>query len=264
MQIPIRELKTQLRNNTEICKQTLSYDNTVVSKSIFGLFSKLINKFENSKSYQTGLFIKSMNDWLDRYDQCHRPLSGAIENIQAGDIFMVDWNLSYAPELSYEHPCVVVEKIDDFLFVLPVSGQKQYLEIGYHPIENETGDKNYRIVDVSDGFNKRCAIHLNQAKVISQTRILYRMGTLNINESGSSELLDEIKETMLNIYFTNEYNKLLEENNEYRRKNNYLFTQRKSNQSRADKLRNENNKLKKELEVVTKELNELKAIDNTM
>lgn len=42
MQIPIRELKTQLRNNIDECKNTLSYENITVSKSIFGLFSKLI------------------------------------------------------------------------------------------------------------------------------------------------------------------------------------------------------------------------------
>ena len=98
-----------------------------MSKSIFGLFSKLINKFERTKSYQTGLFIKSMNDWLDRYEQCHKPLDAKIGDINVGDIFMVDWNLSYTPELSYEHPCVVIEKLGDFLFVIPVSGLKQYI-----------------------------------------------------------------------------------------------------------------------------------------
>lgn len=98
MQIPIRELKTQLRNNIDECKNTLSYENITVSKSIFGLFSKLINKFERTKSYQTGLFIKSMNDWLDRYEQCHKPLDAKIGDINVGDIFMVDWNLSYTPE----------------------------------------------------------------------------------------------------------------------------------------------------------------------
>lgn len=51
MQIPIRELKKELRDNVDGCKNTLSYDSTIVSKSVFGLFSKLINKFEKSKSY---------------------------------------------------------------------------------------------------------------------------------------------------------------------------------------------------------------------
>ena len=248
MQIPIRELKTQLRNNIDECKNTLSYENITVSKSIFGLFSKLINKFERTKSYQTGLFIKSMNDWLDRYEQCHKPLDAKIGDINVGDIFMVDWNLSYIPELSYEHPCVVIEKVGDFLFVLPVSGQKQYIDMGYHPINNKLGDKNYRIVDTSDGFNKQCVIHINQAKVISQTRILYKMGNLTTDTLGECKLFEEIKDTMLNTYFPNEYNKLLEENNEYKRKLDYLSIQRKCNQSRADKYRNENEKLKREIE----------------
>ena len=258
MNIPMRELKLQLKNNTDMCKATLSYDNIVISKSIFGLFSKLINKFERTKSYQTGLFIKSMNDWLDRYDKSHKPLDGKIGEINNGDIFMVDWNLSYAPELSYEHPCVVIEKIGDFLFVLPVSGQKQYLEIGYHPTENKSGDKNYRIVNVSDGFNKRCTIHINQAKVISQTRILYKMGNLAMNDSGICELFEEIKDTMLDMYFPNEYNKLKEENSEYKKINKYLSVQRKRNQSRADKYRNENMRLKQEVKELKEQLDTIK------
>ena len=253
MQIPIRELKNELRDNVDKCKNTQSYDNVIVSKSVLGLFSKLINKFEKSKSYQTGLFIKSMEDWLDRHNNDHQPLDKNIVTISVGDIFMLDWNLSYSPELSYEHPCVVINEIDDFLFVLPVSGQKQYIEIGYHPVDKKDGNRNYRIVDVSDGFNKRCVIHINQAKIISKTRILYRMGTLQINEDGRCPLLEEIKNEMLNKYFPNEYNKLFEENNEYRRRIEYLSTQRKSNQSRADKYRNEIIALKNEL-------NELKSI----
>lgn len=247
MKIPIRELKDELKNNVNECKNTYTYENITVSKSVFGLFSKLINKFEKSKSYQTGLFIKSMDDWIDRNENDHQPLDSKIKTVNIGEIYMVDWNLSYSPELSFEHPCVIIEKLDDFLFVLPVSGQKQYLEIGYNPVDNLDGDKNYRIVDINDGFRKRCVIHINQAKVISQTRILYKIGELKTDDTGNCKLLDEIKLEMINKYFPNEYNRLLEQNNEYKRRIDYLSVQRKCNQSRADKYRNENERLKKEL-----------------
>ena len=248
MNIPIKDLKNELKNNVDECKSTWSYDNTIVAKSVFGLFSKLIYKFDKSKAYQTGLFIKSMNDWIDRHDNDNQPLDKNISSIFVGDIFMVDWNLSYSPELSYEHPCVVIEEIGDFLFVLPVSGQKTYLEIGYHPVDKSDGDRNYRIVDITDGFNKRCVIHINQAKVISKTRILHKIGMLTTDSNGKCQLLEEIKTEMLNKYFPSEYNKLLEENSEYKRRVEYLSIQRKANQSRADRYRNENIKLKKELE----------------
>lgn len=259
MNIPIRELKNELKNNVDECKNTLSYDNTVVSKSIFGLFSKLINKFDKSKSYQTGLFIKSMDIWLDRHDKDNQPFDDKITVFNTGDIFMVDWNLTYSPELSYEHPCVVIEQIGDFLFALPVSGQRQYIEIGYHPTDQPEGDRNYRIVDIADGFNKRCVIHINQAKVISKTRILYKMGSLKADNNCKSLLLEEIKIEMLNKYFPSEYNRLLEENNEYKRRNEYLSVQRKCNQSRADKYRNENVKLKKKIHELQSIIDKLKA-----
>lgn len=252
MNIPIKELKAELRYNTDECKKVSSYDNTIISKSVFGLFSKLINKFDKSKSYQTGLFVKSINDWLDRKD-CNQPLDDSIQTISAGDIYMVDWNIGYSPELSYEHPCVIIEVFDDFIFALPVSAQKTYIEIAYHPDNNKDGDRNYRLVYQEDGFNKECVIHINQAKTISKTRILYKMGTLIINEKGEYPLLNELKLKMINKYFSIEYNNLLEENNNYKRKIDYLSEQRRRNQSRADKLRNENTLLRNRV-------NELEAI----
>lgn len=245
MNIPLRELKDELKNNSEECKNINSYDNIIISKSVFGLLSRLINKFENSKSYQTGLFIKSINDWLDRKDN-NSPLhyDGPIS---VGDIYMVDWNIGYSPELCYEHPCVIISEFEDFVFVLPVSGQKAYIDIGFHPTKNKDGDKNYRIVNMEDGFNKECVIHVNQPKTISKTRILYKMGSLSINDDGESKLLNEIKLEMINKYFPNEYNSILEENNSYKRKIEYLANQRKRNQSRADKYRNENEILKDKL-----------------
>lgn len=48
-------IKKQLKSDTDTCKETLPYDNITVSKSIFGLFSLLINKFERTKSYQTNV-----------------------------------------------------------------------------------------------------------------------------------------------------------------------------------------------------------------
>lgn len=244
MNIPIKELKQELRNNVDGCKQIYSYEHVTISKSIFGLFSKLINKFEKTKSYQTGLLIKSLDDWIDRKDNENEPLDKRIEEICVGDIYMFDWNLSYSPELSYEHPGVVVNKIDRFLFVIPVSSQKQYLDIAYHSEYNPDGDKNYLLVDEMDGFKKKCVIHMNQAKSISSTRILYKMGNIIENESN---LLSFINNELINKYFEKEYNVLLEENAEYRKRLLYLSKQRKSNQSRADKYRNENAKLRKRI-----------------
>ena len=83
------------------------------------------------------------------------------------------------------------------------------------------------------------------------------MGNLATDESGECELFKEIKDTMLNTYFSNEYNKLLEENNEYKRRLDYLSIQRKCNQSRADKYRNENEKLKHEIEQLKADLSNL-------
>lgn len=252
MQIPLRELKNEIKNNGDECKKISSYDNTIISKSVFGLFCKLINKFEKCKSYQTGLFVKSISDWLDRKDDS-KPLDNSIQTISVGDIYMVDWNIGYSPELCYEHPCVVIEVFNDFVFALPVSGQKAYVSIGYHPKKNRDGDRNYILVSEENGFNKECVIHTNQAKTISKTRLLYKTGSMISDENDEVLSFQDIKIELINKYFPVEYNNILEENNTYKKRLEYLSKQRKSNQSRADKLRNDNIRLQNRI-------NELEAI----
>ena len=41
MQIPIKELKKRLKNNSNDCKHIRSFDNSIVAKSFFALFNKM-------------------------------------------------------------------------------------------------------------------------------------------------------------------------------------------------------------------------------
>lgn len=236
MQLHVRELNKELKNNAELCKNTKATDNTIISKSFLALFTKLINKFERSTSYQTGIFIKSMSDWLDRKNN-NEPRDSKITDINPGDIYMIDWNISYSPELSYEHPCLVLKNMEDFLLVLPVCGQKSYIEIAYHPTKNPDGNKNYRLVDTSDGFKKECVIHINQLKTISKERILSKIGVIS-SSNDEYNLFDEIISSVIDKYFYEEYISVIEENSILKKSVDYLSVQRKKNQSRADKYRN--------------------------
>ncbi len=41
MQIPIRDLKQELKSNSDECKNVLSYDHTIISKSVFWVILKI-------------------------------------------------------------------------------------------------------------------------------------------------------------------------------------------------------------------------------
>jgi len=76
------------------------------------------------------------------------------------------------------------------------------------------------------------------------------MGALIVDEDGICQLLNELKEEMLNIYFPIEYNKVLEERNLYEKDNIVLAKLRKQYKSKADKLQHENEILKEKIEEI--------------
>lgn len=251
MQIPIRELKKHLKNNVNDCKHTHSFENSIIAKSFFALFNKMINKFSSMTEYETGLFIQSFDKWLDRKDIINHTENDV--KIEVGDICMIDWNINYNPELSYVHPCLIVEDINNMIFVAPVSGQQDKIDIAYHPEDNPNGDKNYRKVKVCDGFLKESVLFISEMKVISKSRVINKIGSLTCNLLDEDGLFREIRWHMISCYFPYEYSMLKNTIEEKQNRINALDKTRRLQQSRADKYRKENIRLNEE----NKELKDL-------
>ena len=250
MNIPFKALSDRLKNNSDECKNTKAYNNNIVSYAFLGILAKIINRFENCTEYEVGLFVRSFDKWLDRKDIVNDP-ENSIE-VQVGDICMVDWNINYNPELSYIHPCVIIEDINNLVSVLPVSSS--HYDEAYHPITNPDGNKFYRRVDISDGFQKECTIFLDGMKVISKSRITRKIGSLTCDLKDESGLYREIRWNLFNIYFPYESSIL---NEKIRKQNERIYTldkTRRFQQSRADNYRNKYLKFKEENEILKKEL----------
>lgn len=250
MQIPIKKLKQYLKDNTNDCKHTHSFENSIVSKSIFALFNKFINKLEGMTEYEAGLFVQSFDKWLDRKDIVNKAENDV--RIVVGDICMVDWNINYNPELSYVHPCLIIEDINNLIFTVPVSGQQDIIDIAYHPVDNIDGDKNYRKVDVFDGFQKECVLFISEAKVISKSRIINKIGHLTCDLSDENGLFREIRWNMISNYFPYEYSVLRETIEDNQNKIEKLEEYRRYHQSRADKNDHKIIKMQEEIEKLQK------------
>lgn len=246
MQIPIRDLKKYLKSNSNDCKHTHSFENGIVSKSFLALFNKMINKVSNMTEYETGLFIQSFDKWLDRKDIVNRAENDI--KIEVGDICMADWNINYNPELSYMHPCLVVEDINNMILVIPVSGQQEKIDIAYHPDSNPEGDKNYRKVTIADGFLKDSVLFISEIKVISKSRIVNKIGRLTCDLLDEEGLFREIRWHMISKYFPYEYSVLRNTIEEKQIRIEKLDATRRFQQSRADKYRNRNITLEKQVD----------------
>lgn len=158
---------------------------------------------------------------------------------------MVDWNINYNPELSYIHPCLIIEDINNMISVLPISSS--HIDEAYHPDTNPTGNKFYRKVDKSDGFKKECVIFLDGLKVISKSRIINKIGALICDLKDENGLFREIRWQLYQMYFPYEYSVLT--NTIYDREQRILKVEelRRAQQSRADKYRIKNRILEDEI-----------------
>lgn len=242
MNIPFKKLAEYLKNNTSKCKATKAYENNIVTHSLLGIIAKLINRFENCTEYEIGLFVRSFDKWLDRKDVVNTPENSTV--VQVGDICMVDWNINYNPELSYIHPCLIMEDINNMISVLPISSS--HIDEAYHPDTNPTGNKFYRKVDKSDGFKKECVVFLDGLKVISKSRIINKIGELTCDLKDEDGLFREIRWQLCQMYFpyeTSIFSSTIEEKNN---RINALDKTRRFHQSRADKYRKENIRLNSE------------------
>lgn len=236
MNIPFKKLAEYLKDNKTKCKQTKAYENNIVSHSLLGIIAKLINKFEDCTEYEIGLFVRSFDKWLDRKDVVNTPENSTV--VQVGDICMVDWNINYTPELSYIHPCLIIEDVNNMISVLPISAS--HINEAYHPDTNPNGNKCYRKVDKSDGFKKECVVFLDGLKVISKSRVINKIGSLTCDLKDENGLFREIRWNMINMYFPYEYSILRNTIDDREQRIIKMEELRRAQQSRADKYRIKN------------------------
>ncbi len=140
--------------------------------------------------------------------------------INPGDIFLVDLGINYKPECSYAHPALVLEEVDNMVAIIPTSSNTDKINEAYDPIKNPTGKWYYKTVDNTNGFGCTCVLMLNNLKVISKGRLLDYKGHLNEDINRPDSLYVEIKNTLFKRLLPKQfisYQKLLQENDQLKK-----------------------------------------------
>ena len=104
--------------------------------------------------------------------------------------------------------------------------QINYEKLASHPIDNPSGKWFYRKVGVAEGFAHDCALILNNAKILSKTRIISISGTITGNLSDNNNVFREIRKTMLRNFFSKEWiehQKLVQSYEQEKEKNRTLL-----------------------------------------
>lgn len=180
-------------------RKRLAKDTSDVLANYLYLMSNLNAGVDAWSASEMAMITNSLNRWQDKKTQVNS------QNVSVGDIFMVDFGLCYAPELSYGHPALVLETWANLMFVVPATSSASKLAQAYHPEDNPDGKWYYRKVGSGDGFAHDCVLIINNARIISKSSILSPMGKLVCDLQDGRQLFREVKATLLNHLFHREW-----------------------------------------------------------
>lgn len=180
-------------------RSLLAKDSSDVLSSYMQLLSNLIYAHERLSESEIAMITASINKWITKKDICISKKYGV------GKIVQIEWGNNFSPELSYKHPAIIIEEWGNSVLVVPTTSTPSKVEEAYHPIDNPKGKWYYRKVGVSEGFAHDCAIILDNAKILSKSRIISISGSISGNINDKSNVFREIRQTMIKHFFSKEW-----------------------------------------------------------
>ena len=180
-------------------RSTMAKDTSEVLCSYMQILSNLIFAAERLSESEMAMIISSLNRWLTKKD------ISVNRSYGIGKIVQMEWGNNFSPELSYKHPAVIVEEWANTVLVIPTTSTPAKVTAAYHPTDNPSGKWYYRKVGISDGFAHDCALILNNAKIMSKSRITSVSGTIAGNLNDDNNVFREIRKTMIQHFFSKEW-----------------------------------------------------------
>ncbi len=180
--------------------QTKAKDSSVCLDQFLNMLQNLMSIGKNLSESEISLLTISLQQFLNHKA---RPNKYAYTgDINIGDIFNINCGLRYDPVLSYDHPALVMSKIEDLYFVVPSSTAQEKMNNAYNT-ENVNRSWYYYKVGQSDGFHENCALILGNALVVSRYAFLTKEGhviqDINDPESTFQKIRILILENMLKM-----------------------------------------------------------------
>lgn len=206
-------------------------ESSEVLSSYLQLLANMIYANTELTESEMAMIVSSINRWITN--------KGIINNkpYGIGKIVQLDWGANYATELSYKHPAVILEEWKNTILVIPATSTASKVAIAYHPTDNPQGKWYYRKVGVEEGFEHDCVLVLNNAKIMSKSRIISVSGTIKGDLNNSNNVFREVRNTMIKEFFTKEwiefeklqqeYEKVYRQKQEWEEKYNYLLDENK-------------------------------------
>lgn len=197
MQINYDKLATIATDPTS--RSTMAKDTSEVLSSYMQMLSNLIFSAERLSESEMAMIISSLNRWITKKD------ISVNRSFGVGKIVQMEWGNNFSPELSYKHPAVIIEEWANTVLVIPTTSTPSKVTDAYHPTDNPSGKWYYRKVGAAEGFAHDCALILNNAKILSKSRITSVSGIIAGNLNDDNNVFREIRKTMIQHFFSKEW-----------------------------------------------------------
>lgn len=213
-------------------------DTSEVLSSYLQMLANMIYANEKLTESEMAMIVNSINRWITRKDIICNNFYGI------GKIVQLDWGINYAAELSYKHPAVILEEWKNTILVIPTTSTASKITAAYHPTDNPTGKWYYRKVGKAEGFEHDCVLILNNAKIMSKTRIISVSGSIKGDLNDNNSVFREVRNTMIKNLFQKEW---------------IVF---QKTQQKYEELKNQNKELQEKILSLTQENEKLKTENN--
>lgn len=149
-----------------------SHDFDDVLKKLLSNYERLIQ--ERSLEEALCLMVSTQN-YIERSQWKKNPFI----NIRMGDICFIDYGSAYQLEAGYQHFGLVVSESHGKLFVVPMSSNPIIYKQAYDEIDHPSGKPHLHRLKKCCGLNRDSTLYLNDAKFISQARVIDIVGHLS-------------------------------------------------------------------------------------
>jgi hypothetical protein len=113
----------------------------------------------------------------------------------AGDIIMAEFGESFNKEVGAEHPAIVMSVYYGKIFVIPMTSNTTTFDNAYDAVRNPTGRKNLMPIKFNC-LEKQSTLFLNDAKYISNARIIAILGHISSTSREYKDIKDRLNEIL--------------------------------------------------------------------
>ena len=167
-------------------------DQKVLLEELLSAYGEHIRSVKEEESLR--LMVSTQN-----YIKRSQWLKNPDLNVEVGDLCFIDFGTAYRLEAGYQHFGLVMAKSYGKLFVLPMSSNEQHVLSAYDLKRNPDGKKHLFRFDKSCGLNKDSVLFLNDAKFISASRVIERLGHLEVSSLRFRQILFRIQQLLFNV-----------------------------------------------------------------